>query len=95
MSIETTATAVENQPRKEDDGVTHINVYSRGVTSLGRSLSNLAECNIEHQYFGHFRTLEGLWFYNCGSCVVSLLVILASAYRVITTLCLTRCSNWA
>lgn len=63
MSTETKPTSVENQPRKEDDGITHINVYSRGVTALGRSLSNLAECNIEHQYFGHFRTLEGLWFY--------------------------------
>jgi len=38
-------------------------VYSRGVTSLGRALSNLSECNIEHPYYGHFRTLEGLWFY--------------------------------
>jgi len=47
----------------EEDGKTHINVYSRGVTPLGRSLSNLSECNIEHPYFGHFRTLEGLWFY--------------------------------
>lgn len=49
--------------RAEDDGITHINVYSRGVTTLGRGLSNLSECNIEHPYFGHFRTLEGLWFY--------------------------------
>lgn len=47
----------------EEDGKTHVNVYSRGVTALGRALSNLSECNIEHPYFGHFRTLEGLWFY--------------------------------
>lgn len=46
-----------------DDGVTHINVYTRGATVLGRQLSNLSECNIEHPYFGHFRTLEGLWYY--------------------------------
>lgn len=47
----------------EEDGVTHINVYSRGAHVLGRGLSNLSECNIEHPFFGHFRTLEGLWFY--------------------------------
>lgn len=47
----------------DEDGKTHVNVYSRGATSLGRALSNLSECNIEHPYFGHFRTLEGLWFY--------------------------------
>lgn len=46
-----------------EDGVTHINVYTRGTTSLGRCLSNLSDCNIEHPYFGHFRNLEGLWFY--------------------------------
>ncbi|QTH80288.1 hypothetical protein PA10_00088 [Pseudomonas phage pPa_SNUABM_DT01] len=46
-----------------EDGKTHINVYSRGATAFGRSLSNLADCNIEHPYFGHFRTLEGLWFW--------------------------------
>ncbi|MNO14021.1 hypothetical protein D3C76_36610 [compost metagenome] len=49
--------------KPDEDGKTHINVYSRGATAFGRSLSNLADCNIEHPYFGHFRTLEGLWFY--------------------------------
>lgn len=47
----------------EQDGITHINVYSRGNESLGRALSNISECNIEHPFYGHFRTLEGLWFF--------------------------------
>ncbi|MNP88984.1 hypothetical protein D3C85_13780 [compost metagenome] len=46
-----------------EDGVSHINVYSRGATSLGRALSNISECNIEHPFYGHFRSLEGLWFF--------------------------------
>ena len=54
----------DTQPiQPKNDGIDHINVYSRGATALGRALSNLSDCNIEHPYFGHFRTLEGLWFY--------------------------------
>jgi hypothetical protein len=64
MSNDSTPKASANPAiNPEEDGKTHINVYSRGATSLGRALSNLSECNIEHPYFGHFRTLEGLWFY--------------------------------
>jgi hypothetical protein len=46
-----------------NDGTDHINVYTKGKTHLGRALCNPSDCNIEHPYFGHFRTLEGLWFY--------------------------------
>lgn len=46
-----------------EDGVRHVNVYTRGATALGRGLSNFQDCNIEHPYFGHFRTLEGLWYF--------------------------------
>lgn len=63
MSTDTQATQSNFPYRPEDDKKTHINVYSRGLSELGRGLSNLSECNIEHPYFGHFRTLEGLWFY--------------------------------
>lgn len=51
-----------------DDGVKHINVYTRGRTALGRNLSNFQECNIEHPHFGHFRTLEGLWYFLKTGC---------------------------
>lgn len=47
----------------EGDGVDHINVYTRGHTALGRSLSNLADIPVDHPTLGRFRTLEGLWFW--------------------------------
>lgn len=45
------------------DGVGHVNVYTRGKTALGRSLSNLADIPVDHPEFGRFRTMEGLYFW--------------------------------
>lgn len=45
------------------DGVTHCNIYSRGKTRLGRLCSNHADVAIEHPIYGHFRNMEGLWYY--------------------------------
>lgn len=47
----------------ENDGVDHINVYSKGRTALGRWLSNFADCNITIGEDGFFRTLEGYWYW--------------------------------
>lgn len=44
------------------DGINCINIYSKGMTPLGKSLSNWSECNITIS-LGKFRTLEGLIFY--------------------------------
>lgn len=44
------------------DGVTHINIYSKAATPLGRYLSNFADCNIETKD-GPFRTIEGYWYW--------------------------------
>lgn len=63
MALDSSATQVAGQIDPTEDGVTHVNVYSRGATQLGRSLSNFSECNIVHPHFGQFRTLEGLWYY--------------------------------
>lgn len=64
MSIDTHAKQTDKlEFSPSEDGISHINVYTRGATVLGRGLSNLSDCNIEHPYFGHFRTLEGLWYY--------------------------------
>lgn len=52
----------------EEDGKTHINVFTRGRVKLGRDLSNFQECNIEHPYYGRFRTLEGLWHFLKTGC---------------------------
>lgn len=49
-----------------DDGKTHINIYSKGSTALGRFLSNFADCNVDTED-GPFRTIEGYWYWlSCG-----------------------------
>lgn len=44
------------------DGETHINIYSKAQTPLGRGLSNWDICNIRIS-IGFFKTIEGLIFY--------------------------------
>lgn len=44
------------------DSVDHINIYSRGVTQLGRFLSNFTLCPIEIS-LGKFNSLEGLIYF--------------------------------
>lgn len=46
-----------------EDGVTHINVYSKGKTPLGRSLSNFANTPFEHPEYGYFSSIEGFWYW--------------------------------
>jgi hypothetical protein len=48
----------------DDDGVTHVNVYSRGFTVLGKALSNwepLPNDQMIETPHGPFRTIEGYW----------------------------------
>ncbi len=45
-----------------EDGITHINVYSKGQTELGRFLSNFAHTPIE-TVDGHFESIEGYWYW--------------------------------
>lgn len=47
----------------KEDGVTHINVWSKGKTELGRLLSNFAHTPISHDEYGHFASIEGLWYW--------------------------------
>lgn len=47
----------------KDDGVTHINVYSKGKTPLGRDLSNFAHTPFDHPQYGHFSSIEGFWYW--------------------------------
>lgn len=44
------------------DGIDHINIYTKGATELGRFLSNFAHCPIVTED-GPFRTIEGLWYW--------------------------------
>ena len=44
------------------DGINHLNVYSRGKTPLGRFLSNFAHTPLETED-GHFESMEGYIYY--------------------------------
>lgn len=46
----------------EEDGKTHINVYSKGKTSLGRFLSNFALSPFTCED-GNFNSVEGYWYW--------------------------------
>lgn len=46
----------------KDDGKTHINIYSKGLTELGRFLSNFAYAPITLPE-GVFASIEGYWYY--------------------------------
>ena len=45
-----------------DDGQTHINVYSKGRTELGRWMSNFAHEPIDTED-GSFASIEGYWYW--------------------------------
>lgn len=51
-----------------NDGVDHINIYSRGRTALGRLLSNFAYSVFEHPTHGKFASVEGYWYYLKTGC---------------------------
>lgn len=52
----------------EEDGLTHINVYSKAKTRLGRLMTNLTDLPFEHPTLGHWRCLEGLYYYLITGC---------------------------
>lgn len=45
------------------DGIDHINIYSKGRTVLGRSLTNFAPCVFRHPEYGDFNSVEGFWYW--------------------------------
>lgn len=47
----------------KNDGVDHINIYSKSKTELGRLLTNFSHTPFEHPKYGHFESVEGLWYY--------------------------------
>lgn len=48
----------------ENDGIDHINVYSKGKTKLGKMLSNFAWTPFVLDEIGPFCTVEGWWYYT-------------------------------
>ena len=52
----------------EEDGQTHINIYSKGVTQLGKMLSNFYKFPIMTKD-GPFMSVEGYWYWlNISEC---------------------------
>lgn len=47
----------------EKDGITHINVYTKGKTPLGRKLTNISNIPFELEEYGSFSSAEGYWFW--------------------------------
>lgn len=45
------------------DGKSHINIYSKGRTVLGRTLSNFSHNKFIHDELGSFSGMEGLYYY--------------------------------
>jgi hypothetical protein len=53
----------------DEDGVTHINIYSRSRTTLGKLLSNFTHSPFEHPDYGKFQSMEGYWYWmSTGLC---------------------------
>lgn len=50
-------------PLPINDGVDHINVYTKGATSLGKALSNLTPVNFNHPKYGSWPSVENLWYW--------------------------------
>lgn len=46
-----------------EDGITHINVYSKGKTELGSLLSNFSHTPFTHPHDGKFQSVEGYWYW--------------------------------
>lgn len=53
----------------EHDGLTHINVYSKAKTPLGKRLSHFSTYPFEHPTDGRFDTMEGYWMWLDSGCV--------------------------
>lgn len=51
------------KPILQDDGITHINIWSKGNTELGKMLSHFYHAPFKHPYFGNFNCMEGFWHY--------------------------------
>lgn len=46
----------------KDDGIDHINIYSKGKTKLGRALSNFSHLRV-NTIDGSFESIEGYWYW--------------------------------
>lgn len=61
--MSTTPLHPDAKPVPENDGVDHLNVYSKAKTALGRELSNLAHVALNHPKYGFFASMEAYWYW--------------------------------
>lgn len=47
-----------------NDGLDHINVFSRGKTPLGKKLTNFHRSYFEHPKYGKFASVEAFWYFR-------------------------------
>lgn len=47
----------------DTDGIDHINIYSKGKTTLGRLLTNFAHTPFTFTPYGEFASVEAFWYY--------------------------------
>lgn len=52
-----------------NDGVDHINIYTKGKTILGKRLTNLSDDPVTVGVYGTFQCLEGFWYYYLTGCI--------------------------
>lgn len=55
-------------PCVAEDGITHINTYSKAVTEFGRDMSNFSRIGFEHPTLGWFSSIEACWYYAATGC---------------------------
>lgn len=46
-----------------NDGIDHINIYSKGLTTLGRFLTNFSYSPFLLPEYGRFNSVEALWYF--------------------------------
>jgi len=56
------ARMIDNKYVPSEDGITHINIYSKGKTEIGRFASNFAFSPFECED-GKFDSIEGYWYW--------------------------------
>lgn len=55
-----------NEIKPFEDGITHINIYTKGKTELGKMLSNLYTSKVIIEFEDEkleFKTIEGFWYF--------------------------------
>ncbi len=54
--------------KPEDDGKTHINIFSRSKCQLGKMLSHFYPAEFHHPTYGIFANMECFWYYVSTGC---------------------------